>query len=220
MYLVVKKLRKTKWSLRLRNERKKERYVKKGPVLIVQGGKGTGKTRELKKITRWAQGLWGVEGFYFLSMEGFSNWMYRAGFEAKDLRGLHQIQKIEKLCEKLNNKVVIIDDVDKIQSAQKKDLIKTLIRNSRVAVISCYDIERIDPSIISELKKKLQKDLRKKAQIEEYCINLGRTEDEIKEIGIILGLVLIAGVAIIWGFTEALLGAVIFRWLIYEKKQK
>ena len=219
MYLVVKKLKKTKWSLRLRDERKRERYVKKGPVLIVRGGKGTGKTRELRKMAKWARGLWGVEGFYFLAPEGISNWLYRVGLKAKDLRGMNQIEKLEKIYERLKDKAVIIDDIDKIQSTQKKDIIKTLIRNAKIVVVSCYDTEKIDPSIITELQKKLR-NLKKRAQIEEYCINLGRTEEEIKEIGIILGVVLVIGVALIWGFTEALLGAVVFRWLIYEKKQK
>ena len=196
----------------------KEVYVKKDRVLIVQGGLGSGKTRELKKIERFSKGIYGVDAVYIPVGEGLSNWYKRAGLKSEDLKGLSQFEKNELLIEKCKGKVVILDDLDKAESKVKVDVLKWLIRVSRVCVVSCKDIKKVNPSLEYELRKKLR--LKSwEGWNDRLVVDLGKQETEIKDIGLIVGIVLVVFVAMAWGLSHALLGALAMRWLVAEARQ-
>jgi hypothetical protein len=128
----------------------KETYIKKSNVYLVLGGKGSGKTRELLKVQKWADQLFNRNGFYFNVLESMSDFYKRAGLESSDLRGLKSFEKNSLLIEKVKDQVVCIDNVDKA-SSQKKEVIKDLIRNSGVIFVSAEDLKQIDLSIVKEL---------------------------------------------------------------------
>ena len=69
--------------LGLRRVLKSERYVKKKPVIVLEGGAGTGKTRELLKVYGRAKSVFGTEGVYIACGESLENWFKRAGLSAE-----------------------------------------------------------------------------------------------------------------------------------------
>lgn len=197
---------------------KKETYIKKSKVLVVQGGMGSGKTREVKKIERYAREIYGGEAVYIPVGEALTNWYKRAGLGKEELKGLTQFEKNELLIERCKGKVVILDDIDRAESKVKTEVLKWLIRVSKVAVVSCRDIKKVHPSLEYELRKKLRfKDWH--GWDDRLIVDLGKQETEIKDVGLLVGIVLVVFVAMSWGLTHALLGALAMRWLVAEARQ-
>ena len=202
------------WSFKNTNER----YVRKDKVLVVQGGMGSGKTRELRKIERYSMELYGEPAVYIPVGEALTNWYKRAGLEKEDLKGLSQFEKNERLINLCRGRVVILDDIDRAESKVKVEVLKWLIRVSKVAVVSCRDIKKVHPSVEYELRKKLR--LKSwHGWDERLIVDLGKQETEIKDVGLIVGIVLVVFVALSWGLTHALLGALAFRWIVAEARQ-
>ncbi len=193
----------------LRWKTQKETYIRKLPFYILTGGVGTGKTRELRKLLGWSPTLWGVEGVYLNAKEGLDNWYKRAGLSNEDLSGLKQFEKNELLKETLRGKAVFIDDLDGVYSKVKVELIKDLIKNSGGGAVAFENPKKVHPSIIQTLRAKQR--LAPKEDLK--VIDLGQSE-EIIDIGMIVALSLIFGLALMWGVSEALLLALGFRWLI------
>jgi len=227
MYLVLKdKGKRNRLSVRIRNVRyinlpligarkvSSEKYIKKRSVIIFTGGLGTGKTRELNKLLKWSDRLFAKDGIYISVSEAITNWYKRAGLSSEDLRGLSGFEKNRKLIDVCKNKVVILDDIDKAKSKMKIDVVKWLVRVSAYTVVSCEDIDKVNASIVLELRKKLK--LKKHESIS--VINLGKEEVEVRDVGLIVGLIMVVGIAISWGITEALMGALAFRWLVSEAR--
>lgn len=195
----------------------KETYVKKKKVLVVQGGMGSGKTRELKKIERFSRDLYSRDAVYIPVGEGITNWYKRAGISKDELRGLSQFEKNEKLIEACKGKVVILDDIDKATSSVKVEVLKWLIRVSDRVVVSCRDIKLVHPSLEYELRKKLR--LKSfQGWDSSIFVDLGKRETEIRDVGLLTGIVLVVFVALSWGITHALLGALAFRWIVAEAR--
>lgn len=120
-----------------------ERYVKKGRVLVITGGKGTGKTRELMKLWQSAKDVWGVEGVYISVSEAPENWFRRGGLSQEELKGLRQFEKFQLLAERVRGKAVFLDDIDRAEGfgwKVKIEAIKMLIRSARAVVVSCTEI--------------------------------------------------------------------------------
>jgi hypothetical protein len=195
---------------------KSERYVKKKPVIVLEGGAGTGKTRELLKVSSVSDKVFGAEGVYIACGESLENWFKRAGLSAEELKGLRQFEKIEKMVEKLKGKVVCLDDVDKLESSKVKvSAVKWIIRVAKVVVLSCVSVKKVNPSIIEELRKKL----RLKAWETLETLDLGGSHSEIKDVGMIVAIVMVVVLAMAWGLTAGLLSALALRWLVNEGKR-
>ena len=196
----------------------KEYYVKKDRVLIVQGGLGSGKTRELKKIEKFSKNIYGKDAVFIAVGEALSNWYKRAGLSKEELKGLSQFEKNELLIERCKGKVVILDDIDRAEGKVKVEVVKWLIRVSDRVVVSCKDIKRVNPSLEYELRRKLR--LRSwEGWDDGLVVDLGKQETEVKDVGLIVGIVLVVFVALSWGLTHALLGALAMRWLVAEARQ-
>jgi len=201
--------------LGLRRVLRSEKYVQKKPVLILEGGAGVGKTRELLKVSGWAERVFGAEGVYIACGESLENWFKRSGLSAEDLKGLRQFEKIEKMIEALKDKVVCLDDVDRVDSKVKVSAVKWIIRVAKVVVLSCVSIKKLNASIVEELRKKLKL----KAWESLESLDLGGSQSEIKDIGMIVAIVMVVVVALAWGISEGLLSALALRWIMAESKR-
>jgi hypothetical protein len=201
--------------LGLRRVLRSEKYVQKKAVVVLEGGAGTGKTRELLKISGWAERVFGAEGVYIACGESLENWFKRAGLSAEELKGLRQFEKIEKMIEKLKGKVVCLDDVDKVDSKVKVSAVKWIIRVAKVVVLSCASIKKVNASIVEELRKKLKL----KAWESLETLDLGGSQSEIKDIGMIVAIMFVVAVALAWNITAGLLLALALRWLVNEGRR-
>jgi hypothetical protein len=200
----------------LRRVLRSERYVQKKPVIVLEGGAGTGKTRELLKVYSASDKVFGVEGVYIACGESLENWFKRAGLSAEDLKGLKQFEKVQKMIEALKGKVVCLDDVDKLEGSKVKiSAVKWIIRVAKVVVLSCVSVKKVSPSIVEELRKKL----RLKAWESLETLDLGGSQSEIKDIGMIVAIVMVVVLAMAWGLTAGLLSALALRWLVNEGKR-
>jgi hypothetical protein len=202
----------------LRRVLKSERYIQKKPVIVLEGGAGTGKTRELLKVYSASDKVFGAEGVYIACGEGLENWFKRAGLSAEDLKGLKQFEKIEKMVEKLKGKVVCLDDVDRLDrkdSKVKVSAVKWIIRVAKVVVLSCASIKQVNASIVEELRKKLKL----KAWEVLETLDLGGSQSEIKDVGMIVAIVMVVVLAMAWNITAGLLSALALRWLVNEGKR-
>jgi hypothetical protein len=199
----------------LRRVLKSERYVQKKAVIVLEGGAGTGKTRELLKVYSASDKVFGAEGVYIACGEGLENWFKRAGLSAEDLKGLKQFEKVQKMIEALKGKVVCLDDVDKVDSKVKISAVKWIIRVAKVVVLSCVSVKKLHPSVVEELRKKL----RLKAWEVLETLDLGGSQSEIKDIGMIVAIVFVVILALAWGISAGLLSALALRWLVNEGKR-
>jgi tetrahydromethanopterin S-methyltransferase subunit F len=201
--------------LGLRRVLRSERYIQKKAVIVLEGGAGTGKTRELLKVYSASDKVFGAEGVYIACGESLENWFKRAGLSSEELKGLRQFEKIEKMVEKLKGKVVCLDDVDKVDSKVKISAVKWIVRVAKVVVLSCAKLKNINPSIVEELRKKL----RLKAWESLETLDLGGSQSEIKDIGMVVAIVMVVVLALAWGLSSALLSALALRWLVNEGKR-
>ena len=207
------------WSfLFWRGVSREETYVKKGRVLVVVGGAGSGKSRELGKLYGFSRELYGVDGVFISVGEALTNWYRRAGLSAEVLRGLSQFEKNKLLIEVCKGKAVFLDDVDRADSKVKVDLVKWLVRVAKVVVVSCKDLKGVNAGIVQELRNKLRLKAHQGFD-DRLVVDLGQKEAEVKDVGLIVGIVLVVFVAMAWGLSQALLGALAFRWLVAEGRK-
>ena len=199
---------------RFKKRVEKEKYVRTS-FLVIRGGRDTGKSRETYKLYRWSKELWGVDGVWLRATESLENFFKRAGLRKEELRGLSQAEKISKLIEACKGKTVYIDDIDKVEGRLKKQVIKSLIRVSKGGAVSCENEKKIDVGIVAEIRRK--QGLKKWESLK--VLDIGRKEEEIKDIGMMVAVFLILGIALIFGFHEALLGALGLRYLVKESER-
>jgi len=189
----------------------KEKYIRSS-FLVVVGGRGTGKTRELKKLTKMSSLVFGAPGVYIKCAEGIENWFKRAGICEEELKGLKQFEKVELLIERLKGKAVFLDGVDRVNGKVKVEAIKRIIRVSAGGAVSCENEKRIDAGIVVEIRRK--QGLKRGEGL--YVVELGKREEEIKDIGGVLALVLVLFFGLFLGMAEAFVGAVALRILVRE----
>ena len=191
----------------------RENYIRRQNFYIITGGVGTGKTRELKKLEKWATRIWNKEAIYLNAKEGLTNWYKRAGLTNEELKGLKQFEKNELLKEALCGNVVLIDDIDGIFNKVKVGLLKEIIKNSSGGAVAFENPKKVHPAIIQILRIKQRLEPKEDLQV----IDLGRAE-EIVDIGMVVALALVVGLGLVYGFSEALLLALGLRWLVREGK--
>jgi hypothetical protein len=219
-YLVFKRRgRKTYVALRrveYRGFKRKRRVCRevylKGKCFIFVGGRGTGKTRELRKLCNRSLEIWGINGVFLRGEEGIENWFRRAGLEDEELKGLKQFEKVELLIDRLKRKAVFIDNVDKVSSKVKVEAVKKIIFVSSFIGVSAENEKRIDTGIVQALRKK--QGLRRGDSLK--VIELGKREEEVKDIGGIISLVLVFCLGLFFGLSEAFVGAIGLRYLVRE----
>ena len=203
-YIVLKKrknrkkahlnLRKVK-TINIFGKQKKiteEKYIKKDCIVIV-GGRGTGKTRELKKLQEQATEIWGTEA------------------QLINAKRFKEKEKIEP------DKVYLIDDVDTLDKntdRPKINKIKEAIQKAHAVVITAENIKKIDEGIRKEIRKRQKLKVWENIQV----VDLGNSEEEIKDIGVILIIFLMLGAGLIYGITDAFILGLLLRYMTIEWK--
>jgi len=188
-----------------------ERYVRSS-FLVVVGGRGSGKTRELRKLAKRSSEVFGAPGVYIKCVEGLENWFRRAGLDSNELKGLKQFEKVELLIDRLSGQAVFLDGVDRVSGKVKVEAVKRIIRGARAGAVSCESEKRVDTGIVQELRRR--QGLRKWESLR--VVELGAREEEIKDIGNILALVLVVCFGLFLGMSEAIIGAMGLRYLVRE----
>lgn len=191
-----------------------EEYLS-GRCFVFVGGRGTGKTRELRKLNGRSVEVFGRRAVLINGAEGIDNWFKRAGIEGEELKGLKQFEKVELLINKAKGRPVLIDNIDKVSSKVKIEAVKRLIGGSSFVAVAAESEKRIDVGIIQALRAK--QGLRRFERLK--TINLGQREEEIKDIGGIVALVFVFVFGLVFGVSEALLGALGIRYLSREGRR-
>jgi hypothetical protein len=112
--------------------------------------------------------------------------------------------------------VVCLDDVDKLESNKVKiSAVKWIVRVAKVVVLSCVSVKKVNPSIVEELRKKLKL----KAWETLETLDLGGSQSEIKDVGMIVAIVMVVIIALAWNITAGLLLALALRWIFNEGKR-
>jgi len=153
-YIVFKKQRKRKKQfLAIRNKTifgHRERYIKKSSVIVIEGQKNSGKTRELMKIKDKALDIYGLEPVYIDTVRPVSDWFYSVGIEKGKT-----FEKEQEFIKSVKDKVLIIDNIDSITTKNKKQqIIINAIREAKYIVVSAERLDKAYYSIVEELKKK------------------------------------------------------------------
>ena len=209
-YLALRNVRyKGVWRWRWRDS--KEVYIR-DRFLVVVGGRGSGKTREMKKLTMRSSEVFGVSGVYIKCAEGLNDWFKRAGLDKEELKGLKQFEKIELLIDRLKGRAVFLDGVDRISGKVKVEAVKRIIRVAKAGAVSCESDKRVDIGILQAIRRK--QGLRKWESLS--VVELGAREEEIKDIGGIIAVFLVLGFGLFFGISEAMIGAMGLRYLVRE----
>ena len=209
-YLAIRRKR-VKGIWRWRWVENREEYIKSS-FLVVVGGRGSGKTRELKKLTIRSMEVFGAPGVYIKCAESLDNWFKRAGLEQEELKGLKQFEKVELLIDRLRGRAVFLDGVDRVYGKVKVETVKRIIGVARAGAVSCESEKRVDVGILQAIRRK--QGLRKWESLR--VIELGKRDEEIVDVGNIIALVLVIGLGLFLGMSEAMIGAMGLRYLVRE----
>ena len=209
-YLAIRRKR-VKGIWRWRWVENREEYIKSS-FLVICGGRGSGKTREMKKLTMRSSEVFGVSGVYIKCAESLDNWFKRAGLEQEELKGLKQFEKVELLIDRLKGRAVFLDGVDRVSGKVKVEAVKRIIGVARAGAVSCESEKRVDVGILQAIRRK--QGLRKWESLR--VIELGKRDEEIVDVGNILALVLVIGLGLFLGMSEAMIGAMGLRYLVRE----
>ena len=214
-YLALRKKR-VKGFLRWKWVDCEEKYVRTGSsFLVITGGRGSGKTREMKKLAMRSYEVFGVPGVYIKCAEGLENWFRRAGIDKEELKGLKQFEKVELLVDRLRGRAVFLDGVDRVSGKVKVEAVKEIVRAARAGAVSCVDVKRVDVGILVELRRR--QGLKRWESLK--LVELGFREEEVKDIGNVLALILVFCFGLFFGMGEAFVGAMGLRYLVREGRR-
>lgn len=194
-------------------KRVREEYVK-GGFLVLRGGKGSGKTRELKKLAEWSQKLYGCDGVYVSGAESMTE-IFKKFLSAEELKGRTMAEKVEMCLERAKELAVFIDDLDKISGHYKKDFIKGLIINCKAGAVAFEDEKHVYDSLLQEVRRKQKLRRGESLRVVEL-----EAEEEIKDIGGIVGVVLVVVLALVFRMPEMILLAMALRYMVNEGRRK
>jgi len=153
----------------------KEIYIKKTESLIITGMHSSGKTREINKIIKNREVIYKNTKFIILKgTDSLSDWFihnindedvenHLNGFDEDEKIVLEkeikkQYMRVEILKTKSKNSILIIDDLDKL-NGKKKEIVKDLIRDSKVVIATAKELIEIDRTISSLLHYKKYKEI-------------------------------------------------------------
>ncbi len=153
----------------------KETYIKKTESLIITGMHSSGKTRELQKIIKNKDLIYKKTKFIILKgTDSLSDW-FTHNIDDDDIYTYlnqytedekiviekemkKQYMKIEVLKNKAKNSVLIIDDIDRL-SGKKTEVVKDLVRDSRIVIATAKELLEIDRTINSLLHYKKYREI-------------------------------------------------------------
>lgn len=194
-----------------------ETYIKKAKFLAIRGSKGTGKTRELKKLSSWSNKIFGCDGVYISGAESMTE-IFKKMLTAEEMKGLSQNEKIELCIQKAKNLAIFFDDIDRITGHLKRDFIKGLVINCKSGAVAFEDEKFINQSLLFEIRRK--QGLNRVQSLNVVELSGRGNNEEIKDIGVLVGVFLVVVVALLFGMPEFILGAMGLRYLTNEAKKR
>lgn len=167
-YLVFREKEKT---LDGRFENKaKEKYIPKKQNLLLLGENASGKTKEFTKIKKKIDKIYPKNQILiFEGKESLADWLYKnikdddISLIFKELNEEEKIKiekeakkqyiKLQILKEKAKNNIILIDDIDML-AGKKLEIMKDLVRVSKVVIATAKNEHTIDRTIFTTLQKK------------------------------------------------------------------
>ncbi len=120
----------------------KEINIKKtDKVVIVIGGQGSNKSDIAKKLYDVSEQVYGLESVFISGFETPSFWRQRNNITKKGIFGHDDLILLPK------NRLLIIDDLDKIVSGSKYHLMMKLLKNAHQIVVFISSIELLNNEI-------------------------------------------------------------------------
>jgi uncharacterized protein YgfB (UPF0149 family) len=161
IYLIEKK---RKW-----HNKEKKKYISKKSSFVIEGLHASGKTRELLKIHEKKYDIWSEKENFILikASDSLSDWLNKnidkktketfINEHKENIEIIENIRKqhikIAQLIFKAENGIVLIDDIDKL-SGKKKEIVKDLIKVSKITIATATEYKDIDKTIEKLLKSK------------------------------------------------------------------
>lgn len=161
LYFVTKK---RKWS-----NKEKAQYISKKSSILIEGLHASGKTREIEKLYKRRNELWGNKHryIYLKATDSLADWLAKNlnkeienEFieEHKDEEEIvqnikRQHVRIAQLVYASEGSILMIDDIDKLQG-KKKEIIKDLIKASKVTIATTSNYKEMDKTIQKILERK------------------------------------------------------------------
>lgn len=128
--LRVKKKRSGRWNYPVIIEDKKEINIRKTDrVVIICGGSKSGKTEIATKLSTVSKDVYSLDALFIRGEESVSFWRERNNISGKGAIGQ------DNLINSVSNKILIIDNLDKILSGIKYHIVKELLHNSKSQII-------------------------------------------------------------------------------------
>lgn len=148
----------------------KEKYIPKKQNLLILGENAAGKTKEFNKIKKKIDKIYPKNDILiFEGKESLSDWLNKnlkdddIGLIFKDLTEEEKIKvekeakkqyiKLQILKEKAKNNILLIDDIDMI-TGKKLEIMKDLVRVSKVIIATAKSEQTIDKTILRTLQNK------------------------------------------------------------------
>jgi len=141
--------------------------------------------------------------------------IFKKFLSPEELKGRTMAEKVEMCLERAKELAVFIDDLDKISGHYKRDFIKGLIINCRAGGVAFEDEKFVYDSLLQEVRRKQKLRRGESLRVVEL-----EAEEEIKDIGVIVGVVVVAVLALMFRMPEMILLAMALRYMVNEGRRK
>lgn len=147
------------------SKRYKEQYVPKKNSILITGLESSGKSKMLLKLYEEKENVYPKsKGFILIkATDSLSDWFrnideedvnnYLDELEEDEVKIIEndlkkQYMKIQILLNKCRNKILFVDDIDKV-TGKKKEVMKDLLRASKIVIATSQDDKKMDKSIVN-----------------------------------------------------------------------
>jgi len=147
------------------SKRYKEQYVPKKNSILITGLESSGKSKMLLKLYEEKENVYPKsKGFILIKCtDSLSDWFrnidesdvnnYLDELEEDEVKMIEndlkkQYMKIQILLNKTKNKILFVDDIDKV-TGKKKEVMKDLLRASKIVIATSQDDKKMDKSIVN-----------------------------------------------------------------------
>jgi len=162
--------------------KEKDRYISKSKSLLIEGMDASGKSKEIKKLFDRKNEVYIKEKeFIFLkASDSLSDW-FQANLKKSDANKLLEDQslsdeekeeieeninkqyiKIQMLIRKTKGAVLFIDDIDQL-SGKKLEVVKDLVKVSKLVIATCKNKRDINKTILNYLDTKKYQEIHLKS---------------------------------------------------------
>lgn len=151
------------------SKRYKEQYIPKKHSILITGLESSGKSKMLLKLYEEKENVYPKsKGFLLIKgTDSLSDWFrnfddsdvntYLNELEEDEVKNVEndlkkQYMKIQVLLNTAKNKILFVDDIDKV-TGKKKEVVKDLLRVSKIVIATSQDDKQMDKSIVNYFYK-------------------------------------------------------------------